>query len=1061
VEFRLLGPVELWAYGKQIPFPSTKVKQLYAALLWDAGRLVPTATLIRRVWGDEAPPRELASLQANASKLRKALGECGDPTIALTQISMGYRLVVPSECIDRIQFERTVSLAEAAVDRADINEAIRLLRSAEALVRGEEPLTGLLGRWAGEARAVLEERIREVAVKRITLQLQLGDTRAVLPELYRLTAKHEFDERIFELLLRTLRDVGRTTDALDAYTVFQARLRHQKGLEPHAPLKRLHDELLHDGPVSRPLTATAVAVARSQASATAAASRPLPPNTLDRDPPSFVGRHRDIEAITSEIDSQLAAGASVVYAIDGMPGVGKTTLALRLAHRLHAHCPDGQLQLHLRGHDEHQSPTDPETALGILLGMLGVEPLQIQRAGSLDLAIALWRKHTAGKRLLLLLDDAANASQVTPLIPSGTGSVVLITARTRLTGLPEAARHPLEPMPDDEAGQLFVSSARISATTDPALRDVIAACGGFPLALAVAGNAFRTRPAWSIGDLAEHLANARTAAISRPDAVIGPLFRVFFTSYRDLPEFERTLLRRLSLNPGLRTHLRAAAALVDAEPSETDSALFNLVEQNLVMEPERHQYQLHDMIRIFAAHACETEENPQDLQAAANRLMYYTVGAVDAATKLVYPHRHAMLAEPAEGNDVRDGFGFSDLKQATRWLESEQQWLRTAIEFWFANGHAQEAATLVNLLSRFLDRKNLWKESIALHESSFAAWRSSGNRAAKAQTLVDLAAAHWRLGAWDTALTYAARAFDHWSALGDANGSADALLQMGRAHHAQHRNADAIACFSRCARHWQEVGDHQTAAVALQHLSAAQFDAGHHREAITSVEAALDLAETSDDLAIRCNCLNNLGVFLLRLGEHARAGHYYLQALQLADQIGDPNRTAAFALNLAVCQLRLGQPESALPLLDRAYETFSALDDPRYLTSTLIAQAEAHLGLGRDRDAQALIDAAAVPAERFGDPEQLARVHVAYGRILTAAGEFRAALRAFRLALGFAGSAHVPYMQSVAYRDLGDLYKLMGRTDAARRCWHRALSGFGDLPSPEAAALQRKLAADT
>lgn len=1051
MEFRLLGPVELWAHGKQIPFPSTKVKQLYAALLWDAGTLVPTTTLIRRVWGDDAPPRELASLQANASKLRKALSQCGDPSISLTQISMGYRLVVPTESIDRNQFERTVSLADGAVERANLHEAIRLLRSAETLVRGEEPLAGLLGRWAAEMRAVLEERFREVAVRRITLQLKLGDTHSLLPELRRLAMKHEFDEAILGLLMRTLRTVGRTMDALDAFTLFQARLRDQKGLDTPLPLKRLHEELLRDESAPAPARApTAIAPARS-----------LPPATLDRDSPGFVGRRQDIETITAEIDRQLAAGASVVFAIDGMPGVGKTTLALHLAHRLRSRCPDGAMQLHLRGHDEHQRPTDPETALGLLLEMLGVEPRQIQRAGKLDLAISLWRRNTAGKRLLLLLDDAADAEQVAPLIPSGAGNVVLITARNRLTGLPEAARHPLDPMPDDEAGQLFVHSARISPTTDPALRDVVAACGGFPLALAVAGNAFRTRPAWSISDLAEHLANARSSRMRKPDAIIGPLFRVFFTSYRDLPEFERALLRRLSLNPGLRIHLRAAAALVDAEPSETDSALFNLVEQNLILEPERHHYQLHDMMRIFAAQACEAEESAEELEAAANRLMYYTVGAVDAATKLFYPHRHVMLTDLADDHSFPDGFGFSDSKQATRWLESEQRWLRTVVEHWFANGHAQEAATLVSLLSRFLDRKNLWNESIALHESSLTAWRACGNRVGEAHTLVDLAAAQWRVGAFGAALDRAVQALDLWSALGDGSGSADALLQMGRAHHAQHHNAEAVDCFSRCARHWQDVGDYQSAARALQHLSAAQFDAGLHQEAISTVEVALELAERGDDLAVRCTCLNNLGVFLLRLGDHARAEHYYRQALLLADQIGDTNRIAAFTLNLAVCQIRLRRPEGALPLLERAYETFATLDDRYYLTSTLIAQAEMHLGLGRDRDALALIDSAAVPAEQFGDPVQLARVHVAYGRIFAAAEDFPAAIRAFRLALRFAREAHVPYMQSVAYRSLGDLYELMQQAGAARRCWRLALACFGDLPSPEVVALRRKLGLDS
>jgi len=1053
VEFRLLGPVELWVEGKQIAFPSTKVKQLCAALLWNAGTLVPTRTLIRRVWGDDAPPRELASLQANASKLRGTLSRCGDPSISLTQISMAYRLDVPTECIDRNQFERTVALAGSAADDGNIPEAIRLLSSAETLVRGEEPLMGLLGPWAAEMRAVLEERIREAATQRVALRLKLGDTHTVLPDLHRLARKYPFDETILELLMRTLRAAGRTTDALDAFMTFRAQLRDQKGLDPPVPLRRLHEEFLRDERAPAPPPAAVPA-------APAVTTRGAAPNTLDRDSPSFVGRERDLGVISAEIDSQLAAGSSVVFAIDGPPGVGKSTLASHLAHRLRGRCPDGAVQLHLRGHDEHERPTDPETALRLLLGMFGVEPRQIQRAGRLDLAIALWRKHSAGKRLLLLLDDAVDADQVAPLIPGGPASVVLVTARNRLTGLPEAAHHLLEPMSDREAGVLFAQSARIAPTNDPALHDVVTACGGFPLALAVAGNVLRTRPAWSISDLAEHLANARTTRMRKPDAIIGPVFRVIFTSYRDLPDFERTLLRRLSLDPGLRTHLRAAAALVDAETAETDAALFNLVEQNLLLEPERHHYQLHDMMRIFAAHACETEESAEDLEAASNRLMYYTVGAVEAATKLFDPHRHVMLAEPGEGYGFPDGYGFADPRQATRWLESEQRWLRTAIEFWFARGHAREAAIVVDLLSHFLDRKNLWNESIALHENSLEVWRADGNRVGEARVLGSLATAYWRLGRSDAALDHATRALAIWTDLGDRDGCADALLQIGRAHHARHRNAEAIDCFSRCTAHWRDVGDHKAAAAALQHLSAAQFDTGRHQEALATVEEALRLAEIGDDdLVTRCNCLNNLGVFLLRLGDHARAERYYEQALALAGQIGDTNRIAAFTMNLAVCQIRLGRPESALPLLERAFETFSDLDDRFYMTSTLIAQAEAHLGLGRNRDAQALIDAATVPAEQIGDPMQLARAHLVYGRIAAAAGELPAALRALRFALSFAHRSQVSYIQIMVLRSLGDVYELMDRPDDARRCWRQAVARFDDLSSPEVAALRRKLGA--
>ena len=1045
MEIRLLGSVELRAHGEQIRLPSIKAGLLFAALLWDVGRVVSTSTLVERVWGDDAPAKAPASIQSYASKLRKCLDACGEPSADLSQISTGYRLLVPAECIDRVQFEHAASLADAAVSRGNLPEAMRLLRSAEALVRGEEPLTGLFSQWAIETRSELEERIREVVAKRISIQMKLGDARAVLPELRRLATKHEFDESILGLLMRALQMVGRTTDGLDVFAIYQARLRDQTGLEPRTELRKIQDELLRADPVSARLPKAPAPV------------RTPPPNTLDREPSSFVGRRQDVEAITAEIESQLDAGTSVVFAIEGMPAVGKTTLALHLAYRLRDRCPDGAVQLNLRSHDERQRPTDAETALGLLLGMLGTESREIQRAGNLDLAIALFRKYTSGRRLLLLLDDADKAEQIAPLIPSGDGHIVLITARNRLTGLPEAIRHPLAPMLVDEGTQLFLKSAGMSPTTDPALSAVVTACAGIPMALALVGSTFRARQSWSLGDLAEHLANSRATPMRKPDAITASLFRMISTSYRDLPELERVLLRRLSLNPGLRTHLFAAAALADAEPSETDAALFNLVEQNLLLEPERRYYQLHDMIRIFASHECGIEETPDEREAATTRLVYYAVGAVDAATKLAYPHRQKIPIEKLAAQDFPDAVGLTDAGQASRWLTSEQQWLLTVIEHWFADGHRLEAATIVNMLSKSLDRKNLWKESIPLHESALAAWHEYENSVGASQALVSLATAHWRLGDSASALEWATQALNLYSSLGDENGCANALLEMGRAHHVQHHNAEAIYCFARSARHWRDVHDQQQAAATLQHLSAAQFDAGHYKQAIATVKEALELANQCEDLAIRSNCLNNLGLFMNGLGDHSQAEHYYQRALLLADHIGDGNRIAAFALNVAICEIRLDRPESALPLLERAHETFASLDDQYYLTSTLIAQAEAHLGLRRTRHASALIDSAALTAERLGKPIQLARLHVAYGRIHAAGHDYSAAMSAYRQALDFAREARVPYMQSVAYRGIGDLYGLMGDYDKARHSWRRALSAYGDIESPEVEILRQRL----
>ncbi|HEX4788051.1 MAG TPA: BTAD domain-containing putative transcriptional regulator, partial [Actinospica sp.] len=197
MEFRLLGPVELWSRGTQLGLPSTKLKQLLAALLWDAGQMVPTVTLVRRMWDEEAPPRELSSLHANVSRLRAVLRQCDDPSVRLEHIPLGYRLLVPAESIDSFQFRRDYALARAAADRGRIDEAIRLLRSAETLVHGE-PLAGLPGSWAASKRGELGELTRDVTLLRIELQLTVHpeEGRDLVAELRRLAAEREFDESV-------------------------------------------------------------------------------------------------------------------------------------------------------------------------------------------------------------------------------------------------------------------------------------------------------------------------------------------------------------------------------------------------------------------------------------------------------------------------------------------------------------------------------------------------------------------------------------------------------------------------------------------------------------------------------------------------------------------------------------------------------------------------------------------------------------------------------------------------------------------------------------------------
>ncbi len=1048
MEVRLLGPVELWSHGAEVKLPATKLKQLLAVLAWNTGKVLSTDALVQCLWDDERPARELTSLYANISRLRACLRQCADPQVELQHAAAGYRLAMPAEYVDLARFRRSISLAHDAAEQGRPEEAARLLQSAQGLVHGE-PLTGLPGEWAGARRAELDETILAAALSRIEAQLEAapGDARTLLSELRALTARHEHDEALLALRMRALHTAGRTLQALEAYNAFRRRLAERTGLDPSARTQALHAQLLRDTPGANHPAPSARPSRLEQVPAG---------NTLEREQISFVGRRDEFEGLSTEIRRQLDADTSPVCVIDGAPGLGKSALALHLAHHLRTLCPDGAFQLHLRGHDPIQPPTQPEAALDILLTMIGESTRQIQASPGLDYSIALWRRHTAGKRILLLLDDVLSDEQIAPLLPNTPGSIVLVTSRMRLTGQPDAIRHGLEPMGTHDAQALLMRAASLPSTSGPILDEVIATCGGFPLALAIVGNTLRAHPAWSLADLAEQLADADHS--SHSDVMLAPLYRALATSCKDLPPLERTMLRRLSLNPGTRIHLRAAAALADAPIGPANTALLNLVEHSLLNEPKRSHYQLHDMVRQFAARLRDNEEDPAELRAASDRLVRHTLGAVYTATKLFHPDRHVLLASAPPLDPTADGYGIATALQAQAWLDSEQAWLRAAVEHWSAAGYPQQAAALVHMMAKYIDRRGLWRDYLELAEDAAKTWKHTKNPTALAHALTDLATAHWRLGDLERALANGRSALRYWQQLDDPNGQADALLQLGRAQYSRHHLVAAVAYFQRCAILRDQQHDAQPLAVALQHLGPAEFDVGQYEQGIATMERALDLARAAHDETIERNCINSLGEFWLTLGDYARAEQSYRQALLLADHIADKRGAAICTLNLGSCQLELGRPAAAVPLLDRALEMFRDLGHTSGQISVLTAQARTYLRLHRLADARTRIDAAASLAEDLADPLQLSRVHATYGEVHTNSGQTDVAVFAYRTALLYARRSGSALVLAGLHHRLGDLNEKIHGPGRALRYWRKAVLLYADVPSQDAKLLRQKLA---
>jgi DNA-binding SARP family transcriptional activator/tetratricopeptide (TPR) repeat protein len=1051
LQFRLLGAVEMWSRERRIELGPTKAQLLLAVLLLEAGRTVPFDTMVTRVWGESIPAKINVTVQANLSRLRRRLEDGDDDRIALEHVpAVGYRLTVPAECVDALEFSRLVAQGQASAHNGDREHAINLLRSAEALVTGE-PLAGLPGEWAQAARSGLQERLRTATATRIGLQLESGAPHALIPELRELTTRHPHDEALAALHMRALHAAGRSVDALDVYAAIRRRLHDELGMEPHQPLREIQQLVLRTDPTRTPSSPAQ----RSDNQPT------VTPDTLEHDPPGFVGRQRDLALLARGVTTQLDTGQLALCVIDGMPGVGKSTFAVHLAHRLRSRCPDGTLQLHLRAHDPHVPPTTPQAALDLLLTTLGVEPRRLQHEANLDRAIALWRRHTGARRLLLVLDDAADAEQVRPLLPSGHGSLVIITSRHPIADLPGAVHHTLPLMSDEDARTLFTTAAKaaIAETDTDALHAIITACGQLPLALAIAGAYWRMHPSWRITDLADRLTRSLTSQDS--DTLRARLNAAFETSYRDLPELPRRALRRLALHPSVRITLQAAAALADADPMHAESALELLVEHHLLHEPQRHIYRLHDLARGFASHAVARDDSAETRHEAEERLVTVTLATIEQATARLHPHHQINLAARDAPMPAPTVGPFPDAQHAATWLDAEQASLRTVIDYWHAHARPIAAAAAAHLLAIYLDRRGLWKESAPLHENALQTWVQRNDALGQACALTDLAMARWRLGSLDQARYYAETALGLWQQLNDQAGQADALLQLGRARHYAHQTPAAISCYRRCATLRGALGDKHGQTVALYHLGTALFDHGEYTEGIRHTQRALELARQTHDDAVERNCLNNLGDIAKHREDHDSAREHYEQALQIALRLGDTHNIAVAKLNLGDIHVAAQRAETAMPLLNAAQSTFHKLDHRSLEIITLATLCRAYHQLARHTDADEALRLANNLARQWPDPSASTIVRLTEGFLHRNCGDLTAAVAAYTDAAALALSARAPLEQAAALRGMGDCLHASGDERAARTHWSDALQLYAPLNGRQVHALRDKLRAPT
>jgi DNA-binding SARP family transcriptional activator/tetratricopeptide (TPR) repeat protein len=928
VEFRVLGPVELWVAGDRVELGPPKQRVVLAALLVDAGRAVPAETIINRVWGD-APPAEVRNvLYSYVNRLRRAMSRpaAGDREQArLERGSGGYVMLVDPDQVDLHRFRRLVARARGP-DRTD-DERARLLDEALGVWRGQ-PLAGLPGDWATRMRASLEQQRLDAVLLWAEVAIRQSRYASVVEELRELQADHLLVEPLTGHLIRALYLDGRGTEALDCYAKARRHFIDELGTEPGLELRRVHEAVLR-GTLERPVPARPVSTSIAPAQSPTASF--VVPAQLPADLAGFTGRAahlRQLDALVSDAPGR----AVVISVIAGTAGVGKTALAVHWAHRVRDRFPDGQLYVNLRGFDPTGTVTTPAEAVHGFLDALAVAPERIP--ADLHAQGGLYRSLLAGRRMLVVLDNARDAEQVRQLLPGAPGCLVLVTSRSRLSGLvASAGAHlvSLDLLTRQESAQLLacrLGADRLAAEPHAA-EEIITACARLPLALAIVAARAATHPHFlPLAGLAGELRDGRDRldALSTGDEVSTDVRAVFSWSYRQLGAAAGRLFRLLGLHPGPDISAPAAASLAGLPAPAVRPLLAELTRTHLVGQHSPGRYTFHDLLRTYAADLTHATDPDADRLAAVHRMLDHYLHTAHAADRLLHPARDPITLPPP-GPDVTPEQPV-DHHQAFAWFAAEHPVLLATVEQAAGTGCDIHTWQLAWALDTFLDRRGHWHDQAAVQRTAVAAARRLADPAAQARAHRLLGRAHLRLGRLDEAHTHLRDALDLFREAGDAVGQARAHTDINLVWDRQGRQAEALDHALQALELFRAAGHRAGQAIALNSIGWLHTVLGNHEQALTYCQQALTLLQGLGNRSNEANTCDSLGYAHHHLGHHTQAVTCYHQALDLFRDLGDRYNDADTRSRLGDTHQAAGNSAAARAAWQQALTILEDLDHP-------------------------------------------------------------------------------------------------------------------------------------
>jgi DNA-binding SARP family transcriptional activator/tetratricopeptide (TPR) repeat protein len=934
MDFCLLGPLVVLRGATMVPVQAGKQRAVLAMLLLNANRVVPLEELAETLWGSAPPRSARVTVQNYVVRLRKALGEEGRSRIG-TQ-PRGYVISVAASELDMTRFEVLLGAARQAARDGSWEIAAAQARTALALWRGE-PLADVESELLARREVPRLADLRLLALEtRIDGDLHLGCHAEVIGELRQLAAAHPLREHLHALLMLALHRDGRQAEALAAYQNARRVLLEELGTEPGRELRGLHQQILAadpalDLPAPPEDDAGPPAVSADLEQDHAVPTVAIVPRQLPAVVRHFTGRQAELAELTALLDTAREDGTAVAVAvIDGAPGLGKTALAVNWAHRAAARFPDGQLYVNLQGFDPSGEIVLPGTAIRGFLDAFGIPAERVP--ASPESQAALYRSLLAGRRVLIVADNARDAGQVRPLLPGSPGCVLLVTSRNRLTGLAagEGARLlTLDVLPTTAAQALLASRIGVRrARAEPgAVEQLARLCGRLPLALTVAAALAAARPKMPLAAAAAELADAagRLKALETGDPVTD-IRTVFSWSCQHLEQLPARMFRLLSVHPGPDITVPAAAALLNVTRDSARDALGALAMANLVGEHVAGRFALHDLLRAYAAEQAAEHEPAAERRAAIERVLDYYLHTGHAAALLLDSTRDPIsLAEPPPGVTPER---LVSSQQALAWFEAEHRVLIAAIATAEQARFDARAWQLPWTMDSFLNWRGHWLEWAAAQRTALAAATRLGDAVAQATAHNLLAHAHASLGDYAEASAHLTECLSLCRQLGDEIGQARAHQSLGVVAEHKGRPADALGHAQQALALCEATGNQVRLAAALNNLGWCLALTGDYPQAQATCRQAVALHRQLGHRRGEANAYDSLGYAEYKLGNLIDAADCHRRALRIAREFGDRHFEAEVRTHLGDVHHAAGDPRQARDYWQQALDILDDLHHP-------------------------------------------------------------------------------------------------------------------------------------